>query len=581
MKVVNAIRNFFSNIKSKRLPSAELFNTNIMPIACGGKDREKIASIIKDEINHYIDFYRVLLDEYDGICINNADNEFQNPLKVDGVDFRTSYTFHNLQTHTTTTKVLSSEEIKNRILNHFGNAILSKYSERGIKINFDKMRTEYDRKIDYTYEDKKSSDELYYCIINKRESSQYGNLLCRIKDWKGLRLLLISKSDIDFCKQYLDNNLFVVLNKAIELYTDRSYNNFFERNIDIISDAVDLTRSYLKDYIVECFNLMIWSLERDQSGEKDVNKILNEYEEQQKNDKKARTKEAKIDKEKSIELVIEILNYIDPEQKLSELFLEKMQSGKIIIFNEHEKSEVFEKLKEIMGETDAEKIIVEGACHIPQYGICVIPIINRITDVPTIIHEFIHQTFHNSGKPQGYSVEIPSVFFGKIAMDYLINNGFEQYADILQDSFSSRKINDAGNNSVINDFVEITKIKHDEGNITLQNILTDDRAKQMNAMEQLLHEGRSVDDTKKEYAKARIKSFANRSQELKDKIVKYCSYALGTFFAERYSDDEAIKKKMLELISNPEFELQTLLDSITRKGQEIETKKDDRSENQN
>jgi len=91
-------------------------------------------------------------------------------------------------------------------------------------------------------------------------------------------------------------------------------------------------------------------------------------------------------------------------------------------------------------------------------------------------------------------------------------------------------------------------------------------------LEQLVYKGRSVTDTKKEYAQNLINSFANRSREKDDEIVKVCSYSLGTYFAEKYCNDSSVSKEMLKLINDPEYSLQDLIDRIEKKEHDFEKK---------
>lgn len=182
-----------------------------------------------------------------------------------------------------------------------------------------------------------------------------------MKDWENLRMLLETKDTKDFIEKYTEANLFTILNKAIELYTDRSYNNFFERNIDILWEASTNTQN---SYMPALSKLLrrLQEEERGESREKDV------------------------------------LNNIDSSGKLKGFFEEKYKSGNIIIFNEKEKNEAYEVLlegflqmsKEEMNDDETEKIdkireIVEKTINKPCYlmGFCVVPIKNDITDIPT------------------------------------------------------------------------------------------------------------------------------------------------------------------------------------------------------
>lgn len=574
MKIFDIIKKFINSIRTPKLPAPKQVETKVIPIICGGANNERILSVLKKEIDKYSDFYKVFLNEYDGICINGSENEFINPLIIEDVKIMDHMTFINPKDNSRITHVYTDEDKASQILSTFENKLLAKY-DNASGLVFDMMRKEYEKKLEYSYRDKEKEENFYRSIIKKSEVSNYDSYLCSIRDWKGLRMLFESKDVKDFIERYTESNLFTILNKAIELYTDRSYNNFFEKNIDLIYESYNLTKSDFNSGIKKFLDSVLFVANNLQGGEskEDFLKLLDEHEKNEENKERNRTNNIEIERERIIKLVNEVLNYIDPEQNLRGVFLEKVESGRIIMFNEQEKDDAIEKLEKIMRTKEkSEKYVIKSACYLPGYDVCIIPITNRITDVPTIIHEFIHQYHHCTKKVQEYSTEIPSVFFEKVAIDYLVDNGFKQCEDILQNSFFSRKENDAFNNETISSFIKMTKIKHDEGEITLQNVLTDKAAQFQNKLEQLVYKGRSITDTKKECAKNLINSFANRSREKDDEIVKVCSYSLGTYFAEKYCNDSSVSKEMLKLINDPEYSLQDLISSVEKKDHDLEEK---------
>jgi len=579
MKILDALKNFINSIRTPKLPSPKRVETKVIPIICGGVENERILSVLKKEIDKYSDFYKVFLEEYDGICINGADNEFINPLIIEDLIVKDhSMTFINPEDNSRRTHVYTDEEKASQILSTFEYNILAKF-DNPKRFVFDMMRKEHEKNFEYSYIDKEKEKKFYIEIIKYNDISfDADSYLSSIRDWKDLRMLLESKNKNEFLKRYTESNLFTILNKAIELYTDRRDNNFFERNIDYIYEAYNLTKSDLSSGMKKFFDSILFVANNLQGGEskEDFIELMNEYEKNEENKETNRENNIEIERERIIKLVNEILNYIDPKQKLTESFLEKVEAGRIIIFNEKEKDDAIGELEKILGTKDkAEKYVIKSACYLPGYDVCIIPIINRITDVPTIIHEFIHQYHYCTRNVQEYSTEIPSVFFEKVAIDYLVNNGFKQCEDILKNYFFSRKENDALNNETIGSFIKITKIKHDEGEITLQNVLNDKVAQFHNNLEQLVYKGRSVADTKKEYAKSLIKSFANRNREKNDEIVKLCSYSLGTYFAEKYYNDSSVSNEMLKFINTPEYNLQDLIDKIEKKELDIEKKQDE------
>lgn len=558
MSFIDYIKKFFNKTNTKELPSSNIIETEIIPIKYKNKYGEYFAEFIKEEINNNQDFYKVFLEEYDGICIGDVECDFKNVLKVEN-------DISNLEWRTA-----SNYKLESRVCDLFGESILLKYSENKNCPKFQDIRPSFYNNSSILKNEK--VEKIFYQLITTDgwNINYYDKYLCSIKDWKGLKILLESNDYNEFKEKYIDENLFTMLNKAIEIYTDRSEDNFFEKNIDVISKAVDLTKVNLREFsekYMERVSFVVNNINKEKNKMEEVERLLKEYDSKELN----KENNIEIDNNKIIELVDEILNNIDSTENLSKYFKEKIDLGKMIIYNENEKNKTFENLEKIFKSRDkAENSMNKDAHYVVDDDICIIPINNHITDVPKVIHEFIHQYNFNRKSVTYYPEEIPSVYFEKVAINYLINNGFEQYADILENGFTKRKENDASNNVlVINRFVDITKTKKDDGLITMQNILSDDTAKKINFIEHNLYEEkRSIVDTKREYAKSVIRSFANRSGKLNRDIRTFCSYSLGTYFADKYSDDEKMKKRMYELINNPEYTLQNLIDDSKKQEKE-------------
>ena len=299
-----------------------------------------------------------------------------------------------------------------------------------------------------------------------------------------------------------------------------------------------------------------------------IMKLSKQYDEQ----KKGSINCQKISKERIIELASEVFDYIDSTGEFRKFFESKMKEGKIVLFDKDEKDATLKELEEIFNlGSKTQKPVNEGANYKPFFDMCSIPIDNAITDVPTIIHEVTHQ-YHWSKKNgiHGYSEEVPSIYFEKIAIDYLMTHGFEHESDILQESFHQRMVNDSANNAqAINKYIAVTKTKHDEGVITEQAFMREAEI----AWKFMQMSGMDVSDTKKKYAKSLIEAFKSRDRKENNEIVVYCSYSLGTYFAGKYSKDEQMKHRMLQLVKNPEYTLQNLIEELNAPDQNIEDKK--------
>lgn len=168
MRITDIIRDFISNIRTKKLPPPKQVDTKVIPIICGKKDSERILSVIKNEIDKYSDFYKVFLKEYDGICLNGAENGFTNPLTIEDICIiKKSSTFINPQDNTRKTTFYTDEKIASIILAQFGNGILAKYNNQGYGLIFEEMRKEYKNELKYSHSNENFEEIFYQSIIKK------------------------------------------------------------------------------------------------------------------------------------------------------------------------------------------------------------------------------------------------------------------------------------------------------------------------------------------------------------------------------------------------------------------------------
>ena len=361
-----------------------------------------------------------------------------------------------------------------------------------------------------------------------------------------------------FAEEYLDKNLFTILNNTIDLYSDKSCNNFFEKNLDLIFHSTRLTKmnSYLNDKLTSQYTKKILK------DKKAINLSECKFYINNKDN-------IKVDNNKIMELTEQVLNHIDSTGKLTNVFNEKNKANKIILYNVDEKKKEIKRISKEQHFKNRKEIKSyinkERCCYNRGIDLCFVPILNRVTDVPSVVHEFIHQYYHNKGKVDNYSAEIPSVYFEKVAIDYLSNNGFEQSKDTLNWCFTSRKIFDSvrHNVSTATRLIEISKVKKEVGEISLENIMDDEYAEKAYSYEKNFCEDiKTVDDTKKRFAKTIIKTLSIDGDRINKTFQKDCSYSLGTLLADKFSNEESIKKKMLKLINEPEYSVQNILDCI-------------------
>lgn len=549
------VKSFFRNLNKKRLPEGNALDEGIIPIRAKGKNNKRLAEIISKEIKRYPEFYELFLEKYDVICIGDIEAEEENILRVQN------------EIQDSTWKYAGEFELMGYARRDLIKRILDGYSSER-KGNL----TELDiaQCLSYNGPERILDKDFYWFIINERQYSSYLFDLREMKDWKGLKMYLDAENDQEFAKQYMDENIYTVLGKAAELYNDPREGYFFDKNIGIISDASNYTAKYFADAMEDTFKFVAYAIENGcNTDDKDqIRSLSKQYDEQ----KKSSINCQKISKERIIELASEVFDYIDPTGEFRKFFESKMKEGKIVLFDKDEKDATLKELEAIFNFGDTtQKPVNDGANYKPFFDMCSIPIDNAITDVPTIIHEVTHQ-YHWSKKNEihGYSEEVPSIYFEKMAIEYLMTHGYEQESDILQESFHQRMVNDSANNAqVINKYIAVTKTKHDEGVITEQSFMREAEV----AWKLMQMSGMDVSDTKKKYAKRLIETFKSRDRKVNNEIVVYCSYSLGTYLAGKYSNDEQMKQRMLQLVKNPEYSLQNLIDEINAQEQNKEDKK--------
>lgn len=285
---------------------------------------------------------------------------------------------------------------------------------------------------------------------------------------------------------------------------------------------------------------------------------------EEKTENKTKTITGVMNKEKILNLTEETLKYIDEKGEILKCFKEKINSGKIIFYdsrNNEQKEEILRNIKE--SETKA-KIEKECAFYKTITDTCYIPLSHNILDIITIVHEFIHQFHYNQKKVGDYEVEIPSIYFETIAMEYLLKNGYSQYKDTFKNWIMHRCVINANNNEVTcKEMVELINTKIFRGAITSDNILSNKAATKMNNDDKnIFGPDYSIDETKKGFALRRIMSLLSKDATITNDDINMISYSLGTYVAIKFRHNNIIRGKMMELLKNPQYNVQMLLEDI-------------------
>ena len=550
MKLSEFINKIF-NKNLKKLSSGNIVETKIIPIIFKNKDDEIIANYIADDINKNIELYKIFLKEYNAINIGDIDNKNDKTIKLkhcfDKILFKNEKKFKgSLRTDSI---LLIEDELRKMYQNRFECLDIA-WLKENIKGNSSFIP------IGGTIE-----HELYWNITKYIENDKlYLNCLSSLKDMDGLELLLKSKHTKEFLTKYNEKNAFKLLNWAVEVSTDHTYDNFFLKNLDIIDEAIQHTKYDAKD---------------------DINAVLNgeEMHIDYPNEKNSKLyNENNMTKTEQVLLTKKILDSFDTSGKLGEAFEEKMKKGRIFLIYPEEEKQAADTLGYLWGVSENKDDLVNKPYYEPAYDMCIIPLKCNISDVPIIIHEFVHQYYYNNTKNDNpYSLEIPSIFFEKESIKYLKENGYN-----VEEVFEHRKEHDSVNNYLfLKEYVRMCKIKKN-GEITFENVLNEDLE---NILKTQLQNNPNV--TNEEIVNAKNKIAQLNLRELKtleenvgmNNVKLMVSYTIGTFIADKYNESDLVKKEMLELINNPKHSIQSILDEIAEdKKEDILNRKDNNIE---
>ena len=133
------------------------------------------------------------------------------------------------------------------------------------------------------------------------------------------------------------------------------------------------------------------------------------------------------------------------------------------------------------------------------------------------------------------------------------------------DDFVERIINDSINNCcTLKQNINLLKCKLKKKIISIDDVLSDDMAMNLNVLEFKCGKpnvdsvnnikARKILETKKV-----IKKNVNSNKEDIIKNRALCSYAIGTYIASKYLDDERVIKGMLELSKKSDFRFEDIL----------------------
>lgn len=105
------------------------------------------------------------------------------------------------------------------------------------------------------------------------------------------------------------------------------------------------------------------------------------------------------------------------------------------------------------------------------------------------------------------------------------------------------------------------------GRLSLNAIMNDEVAKLLNEYEfshgiQRVSSVEDLQGRKLHEAKSLLKSVINVSELNRMKLHRYISYNLGTYFADKYSTDIEMQEKMFELINNPNYSFDNILNEL-------------------
>lgn len=177
--------------------------------------------------------------------------------------------------------------------------------------------------------------------------------------------------------------------------------------------------------------------------------------------------------EKTLDFVYEILNYIDPTGNLRTEFLSKLYDGTIYIWNID--NEYDRRKAETVFDSLFSSSVSEAFCIGDEFVNC--PLNGRISDIPIIIHEFMH--LHLNMLYENYQNKCPKVlfdeflpiFFERVACEFIERK--ENCPTDLKSYLKSRHVNSVWQlnlNSIL-----VTSLFHEylqNGDLTYKNQAT-------------------------------------------------------------------------------------------------------------
>ena len=186
----------------------------------------------------------------------------------------------------------------------------------------------------------------------------------------------------------------------------------------------------------------------------------------------------------TISLAKEILTDINPE--LTKLFDDYYNDGKILIFPARKKGRLRDNYLK-------KGKIFEASCLTQDgYNVCcgsqlddvlvVCPLNGDISDVIYMVHEIIHLYSRFNSFSEGYFVfdhknscltEMPSIYFERYAVDYLVNKGFDR--NTLLDIYYGRLINDSLSSVFYLEELDVLNSYNKNGHVSLNNVMRDER----------------------------------------------------------------------------------------------------------
>ena len=510
-----------------------------------------------------------MLDEYNTIVIGECPGVDDKALKID-----------NLMKPKKKKNYIFMDDYVEKLIESISSQYTNPYSKQilGERIKYQ-----------FTLEIQGYEQLLYSEVVRQKgDLDSYIQYLYMIKDYNGIKLLCQSSNVKEFEKKYLENNLEKLLNKSFEFFIDKSEDNFLEKNISLISDAINFTATEENLYQAFWYR-KICNIEQTIKSNKmdDLSKqkcleslktIMNDAEMPPFIKRKCKSiieeKDIYINDKEIIRLVKEFLSSIDDDGELENFFHKKIKEGKIILYNDDNIKEKKEEVKNKISENLQSKIsdfFDGGSLYVPSVDLCFISMKNKIIDVPTIVHEFIHQYRYNKNNHSKYSGEVPNIFFERLCGEYLINNGWDAYKNEIMDDFTGRIINDSVNNCfILKQNMNLLKCKLNKGGISLDDVLSDELAMELNKLEFAagMPKVDSINNIKARKiweAKKVIKKNVNNNMESTLENKALYSYAIGTYIASKYLDNEKVIKGMLELTKRTDLKLENIIDNCGNK----------------